>query len=54
MTKKWWQNYVRGYTDDHLTNVLEAILEVFEQLSDDWKTWIYQIHLKEKERRASR
>jgi len=34
--------------------VLEAISEVYSVLSDDWKTWIYQLHLKEKKRRTSK
>ncbi len=54
MDSNSWKRYVRTYSDDHLDSILEAIQEVYNQLSDDWKTWIYKIHLKEKKRRASK
>jgi len=51
---KFWKDYVRTYSNEHLDSVLDAINEVYDQLGEDWKTWIYKIHLKEKKRRASK
>jgi len=54
MNVKWWKEYVRTYSNAHLKDILKAIKTTYKDLNKDWQTWIYKIHLKEKNRRASK